>query len=669
MDAMTKILDMLQSTDEEVRLQALRQIRCEGSLPLATLFQVMGDASWRMRKEAVELFFSLPDAARHTPEVIAQLYAPDNAGLRNAAVDVLVRLGRMAVPTLVQELFCDDHDVRKFVLDILGAIGDVTTVPVLLKALKDPDANVRAAAAENLGKIGSDAALSGLLDALSDPDISFRFTILEALARIGAPVPVARMLPFLEERLLRQALFECFGDLGGCEALPVLVDGLTDSMPNVRRAALLALERFGRRFPQELAAYLPQLAGSAAADALAAFLADGKLEQQRAAIHLLGMVRDGRFALTLLNLLASEELQQEAVVALVALGSEAICSLQSEWADGDDLLRMYLAYVFGEARCHQAAGLLIDGLTSGDGGLQQVAAEAIGKIGSAEGIAPLIATLSTGGEEARDAVIEALCRLGQSHRRAVLAALLPLLEAADAELRMIAVATLGRLGGGEVTPALERGLKDPSPLVRRAAVRSLAETARSGLGLALRLALTDEDAEVRQLATEALGATGDADAVPALGLALQDENIWVRTAAVRSLGRLGGDEATALMATALRDPVGLVAIAALESLAILEGDLVYPRLIEALSHADEEVVKLALRLLTESGRSDWVLDQTDPLLNHRHWEVRLGMARALAALGGQVREALLAERLKVESESLVQEQIRGLLEQFAAGNE
>ena len=72
--------------------------------------------------------------------------------LRNSAVEALERLGRLAVPVLSLHMDDDDHDVRKFVVDILGNVGDAAAVPLLIKALDDPDPNVSAAAAENLGQ-------------------------------------------------------------------------------------------------------------------------------------------------------------------------------------------------------------------------------------------------------------------------------------------------------------------------------------------------------------------------------------------------------------------------------------------------------------------------------------------------------------------------------------
>ena len=50
---------------------------------------------------------------------------------------------------LLSVLETPDVDVRKFIVDILGDIGDTRAVPALIGKLDDPDENIRVAAAES----------------------------------------------------------------------------------------------------------------------------------------------------------------------------------------------------------------------------------------------------------------------------------------------------------------------------------------------------------------------------------------------------------------------------------------------------------------------------------------------------------------------------------------
>jgi HEAT repeat protein len=257
--------------------------------------------------------------------------------------------------------------------------------------------------------------------------------------------------------------------------------------------------------------------------------------------------------------------------------------------------------------------------------------------------------------------MQALCRLIDRYPQEVLHRLRPLLAADDAELRMHVVTIFGQMDSREVEDSLSFAMKDESPQVRRAAVRACTRRSGEDQLSTLMLALTDEDAEVRRLAAESLGLTGNRQAIPPLELALQDEDIWVRAAAVRALGRLGGEAVFEPISRALQDPVGLVTIAALESLHELDADRACPAAIQSLQHTDEEVVNAALNLLAASGQRDWLPPAVEPLLNHRHWEVRRTFIRALATLEGAACRFLLEERLLLEGEELVRQLIQEVL--------
>lgn len=665
MEVKENIYNMLHSSCEEDRLQALKALARSGfESELGLVCQSLGDESWRVRKEAVNLFLASPRAAELAGEVIELLHSQDNAGLRNAAVDILVQLGGQVLPLLQEEMACADHDVRKFVLDIMGDIGEPGCIQAMLPALSDPDKNVRAAAAENLGKLRAAEAVPVLLDTMEHADLWMRFTILEALARIGRDVPVARLLVFTDEKLLRKALFDCLGRVGGAEALPALIEGLTDDMRNVREAAILALARIAETVPQEVDAVLSGLVGTPAAEAAASALESADLALVRATVCILRGVRDVRFAPRLLALLENEFLRDDAAAVLISMGNAAALSLIDEWAAADDRKRACLAYLFGEVGCVEALELLCAGLNDEDKNMQMVSAQALGKLGAPAAIDPLVAALWAAGDEVREISMQALCRLADAHPQEVLARLRPLLNDTDAELRMHVVTIFGQVDSIEVEGPLAFAMKDESSMVRRAAVRACEQRPGENRLSTLMLALTDEDAEVRRLAAESLGLMGSRNAIAPLELALQDEDIWVRAAAVRSLGRLGGERVFELICSALQDPVGLVAIAALEALDALDSERTCPLMVQSLRHADEEVINTALHLLAANGRRDWLPAVVEPLLNHRHWEVRSTFVRTLAVLEGPACRQRLEARLLVEGEELVRQIIQDILADF-----
>jgi HEAT repeat protein len=664
MELSAEIQALLASAQEEERLQGVRLLVAQGlDAQGQTLLRCLGDASWRVRKEASELFLEWPGAGSLAGEVIELLHAHDNAGLRNAAVEILIRLGRQAVPALLEELHCSDADVRKFVLDVLGDIDDDTGIGAMVAALGDADQNVRSAAAENLGKLRAAAAIPALLTSMESGDLWFRFTILAAIAQIGAPMAVEPLLRYREDPLLRKALFDCLGKIGGLESLEVLGQGLLDRMRNVRAAAALALVRIGRKLATAVAASLQHLPPGPVGEALSELLQASDPEVRFAAIQLLRWWGRPSCAPQLLALLDEEALRQPAAEALIALGPAAAEALLPRWTTASARERTYLAYLFGQTRLATAAELLAEALSSPEAELRMVAAQGLGRLESTPAFGALLQVLADEVPEVREQALTALIALGRLQPLRAIEALSPLLEQDEPGLRLAAVRILGRLDGPMVLPVLQLGLKDASPKVRGAAVQALASGGYQCDLSALRLALTDEDAEVRRLAVVALGGAAPEDGLALLDLALQDDDIWVRAMVVRTLGRFGAP-AVRLVELALSDPVGLVAIAALETLAELSPEESYAALVKALQHPDQEVVTAALQLLGERPNREWLPPRAEGLLNHPHWEVRSSFVRILAELEGTAARGRLEARFLVEGEDMVREQIRQVLAGF-----
>lgn len=659
----------LQSPDEEVRLQglhALASAEIDDALPL--LFKAFGDSSWRVRKLSIDLYLGLPVSRDLIGEIIELLHAEENAGLRNAAVEILTRMGRDAVPMLLEQSGCPDHDVRKFIIDILGDIADPAAVPTLVRGLSDPDSNVRAAAAENLGKLKAAEAVPDLLRAMQHPDLLLQFTILDALSRIAAPVPLSELLPYKDEKLLRKALIDCLGKAGDASAVPELVAALVDPMRNVREAALLALVAIFSRHPDEVRTRLAAADREPLAASVAGYLDETYNEAlKQAAIKVLGWLAADSSVVPLLGIIGYETLQQPALAALIDVGRSNPRALLAAWEGVDGERRAYLAYILGEAECAAALPLLKSALNAEEPQTVRMAIYALGKVGAAEMLPELVAALHNADGDVQTAASQALIALGGQFPDETFAALQPLLHHADATQRMLAVTVLRELDNPRVLDTLGLALKDSAADVRRAAVRVFERYDVGEHLSALLLALTDEDAEVRRTVVEILGNCEAEEAIDGLQLALQDEDIWVRASAVRGLGRIAGERAFTLVEQALTDPVGLVSIAALETLATLAGTRAVPQMVRALDHPDEEVVTAAMNLLTGTAAGDWIHDHAARLINHPYWVVRAQIARsAVEVLGAGARD-LLTERLAVESEEVVRQQLQDLLNALPTG--
>lgn len=653
---------MLRSPREEERVEALRQI-IERKLDIDPVLMaaLLGDSSWRVRKEAVECYLTVCAFKTDPREIVSLLHSDDNAGLRNAAMEILVRLGISAVPALKEEMASDDQDVRKFVVDIMGEIGDETCIGPLIYALQDADANVRTAAVENLGKIKARDAVPALLDAMSEDDFGWRFTILEALCSIGERIPVGPLVPFKNDPLLRKALFDCLGRVGDLGAIDLLIEGLSDSFRKTREAAVVGLARLGESHPEEVATALNALRDHGVARPLVDLLENRDQEVRMAAVEVLGLIGDGSVAERMLPLLADEVCAQRALQALNNFGDDVLCDMVSRNLGHDPDQDIYLVYLAGTGRCAAVADRILSGLTHDDEQMRMVTARSLAAIGGPECVAPLVDALRVGSADLMEVIVDALSKVGTRFPDQVFQAAAALTDDSRDAIRAGAVQIIGRLGGPECHARLSLAFKDESARVRQAALGTLESLPREERNTLLKLALTDEDAGVRALAARNLGEWGADSMVEALAPALADEDLWVRANAVRSLGKMNSERALTLICNALEDPVGLVAIAALETLGGIGGQKVNEALEKALAHPDEEVVKAALQAL--AGRQDgpWIEKVLCAMIDHKRWDVRLAALGLLDNRRVSPFRDILERRLEVEGDDLVQRRISELL--------
>ncbi len=314
---------MLASSDEEVRRSAVASLQgAGGPAALSLLDRALGDGSWRVRKAAVEAFRSLPDRALAARSLIGALGDSENAGRRTGAMEALVIMGRGALPYLHESVHHPDGDVRKFIVDILGVVGDASSVDPVLPLTRDPSEIIRLAAVEALGAIGGSRSFEALLTLLSTEDVSLQFSVLHALGRIGKPIPMDSIRPLLSKKILRRALFEALGQTRSPEAVEFIIDGISDSTKSALQAAVRALHRLSE--DPGLFDFVTQAVhkkmSSRPIGPLAEFLEANHLGTKRATIALLAMIGTPEAVQALVRAFRDDSVQAEVAEALTRLG-------------------------------------------------------------------------------------------------------------------------------------------------------------------------------------------------------------------------------------------------------------------------------------------------------------------------------------------------------------
>jgi len=128
----------------------------------------------------------------------------------------------------------------------LARIHGSQRLPLLVRSLKDPDASVRQVAAVSLGSARDAATADALCEALSDEAPEVRREAAAAIARLGkkagsdAPTALLAELGRANDRFLEHALIYALIRIDDPTATRI---GLADKNPDVRRAALIALDQ------------------------------------------------------------------------------------------------------------------------------------------------------------------------------------------------------------------------------------------------------------------------------------------------------------------------------------------------------------------------------------------------------------------------------------------
>jgi HEAT repeat protein len=685
-DRATSVRARLADGEPEVRRLATKEIP---SLPAPEscdlLLVALGDADWRVRKEAATIAARVEPRTAVVFAVARALGDRDDIGLRNAAVEALVAIGPDAVPGAIDALTRLDADGRKLAVEMLAGAPTLSGMRALAKCLADPDPNVVVAAAEGLGRAhlaGDEArelATTALTDVLASGETPARLAALESLRNLDEGVPWSALEPLFADPLLRRPAIAAAGGSTTPRAIRALAEACADPSPTLSLEAVVALgrsieEAWGDddlldvaaktlRASTQARARLRELAKAGDADAAA----------RGAAVLALGLVRDPDDVALIADALADDGVADRAEAALRLFGQEAVEPLLVAGRTAAPSLRgaaisMLPQLALGGARTSAAQPGDSDPLTA----VREALSEA-----SAEVVAPALKTLAiVGGPNDLAAVARHVAspdpKVAGAAHGALLAIAARHLDAARAAASGVDPRSDGALTVTIVLDALAR-----------------AKATNADDEAFLVSALTHREAAVRRGAIEALASIGGDDAAVAVTLSLADEEPVVAHAAIRALGRLGRAEQLASLAATTRDPIRLasvlralkdadptrafaaarpllrskeaaVAAAAVEVVGAIDVEARVEALMGAADHADHEVVKLALAQLANTG-DERALASLARAIEHEAEAVRRYAAELLGHEGGSEAESILRARLDRERSVEVREHIMAAL--------
>ena len=145
---------------------------------------------------------------------------------------------RLLTRWLISRLQIKSVDIRTYILQALGKVGDESAFPVILASAKDADNTIRRFAVSALADFGDSRALDAIIIALNDLEADIRATAAMSLGSIGDPKAEDALIESLNDKnvSVRSQAIIALGNLRSNKAFPILDQMMsTESNEWIRR--------------------------------------------------------------------------------------------------------------------------------------------------------------------------------------------------------------------------------------------------------------------------------------------------------------------------------------------------------------------------------------------------------------------------------------------------
>lgn len=604
LDRERELAARLAQGDEAARVNAAETLSNDESYDPMSLLNALSDDSWQVRRAAIRGV-----AHRAAPEAIAALLNSvvenhHNPALLNSALQVLASRKVETLSPLLELLQGPDSDLRMQAALALGEQRDARAAGPLMEALHDADSNVRYHAIEALGKLKATEAVDALADIADSKDFFLAFGALDALAKIGDPKVTPRIVPLLDDDLLREPAVNLLGQLADETAVAPLTALLnTPTAPTGAIANALAALR--DRYEAQYGAGFHiadltsgEISATGVQNLLDALETPGE-EDLRSIALVLGWLKGPSVDRALTRLMGRIDLRDEIIDALVRHGAATVDLLIAQLTAEDLEVRRSAAVALGRIGNPAATPALMNAL--GDESLTVEAVNALAQIGDPRAADSLLELIRNDDASVRQAAVSAINSLAlpsMSER------IIPLLHDSDSNVRESAVKVAGYFGYSEAAGALLELSHDPNERVRMATIEHLPFLEDERVLGVLVQALKHETPNVRAAAARALGNIDAPQADGHLIEGLSDDDAWVRYFSARALGRRRSPESVAALQKVIEnEEFNHVRIAALDSLGQIGGGRVAGIAAELVRDDDPDVAHAAQGALGKIGNA------------------------------------------------------------------
>ncbi len=396
--------------------------------------------------------------------LISALDAPDVV-LRATALRAMGWIGRGSLLRLVVPYLGDPEEgLREAAREALKASGLHGTEP-LIAMWRDQSGDYRPQLAEILGELGE---VSTLLSGLDDPSAQVRAVCASLLSLYATPQVIEVLKNHLDDPVaeVREAILKVVGCYPCGDAAPLLLDDLMDPSPEVRYAAAQSLGKLNDP------GVIPQLAE---------WSAFGALELAEAAVQALGLMEHPAATRVLVQALNSTAVSIRRL-AVFYLGQrsdpEVLPALKLTLQDSDWQVRKLgveaLVAMAAAGWAPEVSQLLRNALNDGILWVCYAAVRGLGAVRDQTALPELIGMLK---DDRPPLVFAAAETLGELQAAQAVGALVELGQSYDIDFRRAAADALARIPGEASCLALQQMRNDPDPLIRRVVTIALKDRA------------------------------------------------------------------------------------------------------------------------------------------------------------------------------------------------
>ena len=158
------------------------------------------------------------------PEDIIPLLKSTESEVRVIAIELLIRIGKKSVPSILELLSDSDENIRKIALDVLKNISTPEAEEHLIRLLFDDDINVAIGAAESLGKCGTQKSVPYLRQCL-DKEPWLKCAVIKSLGQIKDESALEAILDISldEEKVVLFSTVQAIQQIGSIKGLDYLI--------------------------------------------------------------------------------------------------------------------------------------------------------------------------------------------------------------------------------------------------------------------------------------------------------------------------------------------------------------------------------------------------------------------------------------------------------------